>query len=56
MNHIARLSIVVPANAVTHNHRTKCWPLCQPQPKTIGIVLDSYLQGVGVLVFAGTTG
>ncbi|SDI97664.1 hypothetical protein SAMN05444171_2943 [Bradyrhizobium lablabi] len=55
MIQLARPSIVVPANAGTHNHRTMFGALCQPQPNAIGTALNNSLHGVWVPAFAGTT-
>jgi hypothetical protein len=48
-------SIVVPANAGTHNHRTEFWPLASTK-KATHTLLTNDLHGVWVPAFAGTTG
>ena len=49
-------SIVVPANAGTHNHQPKFWLPHYPQPKAMRTVLANGRRGVWVPAFAGTTG
>jgi len=49
------LSIVVPAKAGTHNHRSEFWLVTAPQEKAIHIVRTNGLHGVWVPAFAGTT-
>jgi hypothetical protein len=48
-------SIVVPANAGTHNHQPEFWTLTAPPAKATQIVLNKNLHGVWVPAFAGTT-
>jgi hypothetical protein len=48
-------SIVVPANAGTHNHQTEFSTLTAPPAKATQIVLNKNLHGVWVPAFAGTT-
>jgi hypothetical protein len=48
-------SIVVPAKAGIHNHRSEFWLMAAPQEKAIHTVLNKNLHGVWGPAFAGTT-